>query len=156
MATVIYPGTFDPLTNGHIDLIRRSALLFDKVIVAVAAGYHKKTLFSLEQRLGFVHSVFKHAAVTAFPLEGLLVDFVKIHQADAVLRGIRTATDFDYEFQLAGMNRSLNATYETIFMTPSQDTLFISSTLIRELISLKGNISQFVPEAVLAEVHGVA
>ncbi len=150
MAIIVYPGTFDPLTNGHVDLIKRAAQLFDKVVVAVAVGHHKQTLFSLEQRLAFVRTVFKNQSkVVALPLEGLLVDFVTGQRAHAVLRGLRTAADFEYEFQLAGMNRSLSPQCETIFMTPSQETLFISSTLIRELIALKGDVAKFVPSQVL-------
>lgn len=156
MAIIVYPGTFDPLTNGHVDLIKRAAGLFDKVIVAVAVGHHKKTHFTIEQRLRFVESVFQsQEKIVAFPLQGLLIDFVKTHEAQAVLRGLRTAADFEYEFQLAGMNRSLSPDCETIFMTPSQETLFISSTLIRELISLKGNVSRFVPDSVLEQIHHV-
>lgn len=156
MAIIVYPGTFDPLTNGHVDLIKRAAALFDKVIVAVATGHHKKTHFPIGQRLGFVNSVFQsHEKVSAFPLQGLLIDFVKTHQAQAILRGLRTSADFEYEFQLAGMNRSLSSDCETIFMTPSQETLFISSTLIRELISLKGDVSRFVPSSVLEQIHYV-
>lgn len=157
MAIIVYPGTFDPLTNGHVDLIKRAAGLFDQVIVAVAVGHHKKTHFTIEQRLDFVHSVFQsQPKIRAYPLKGLLVDFVKTHRAQAVLRGLRTAADFEYEFQLAGMNRSLSPDCETIFMTPSQETLFISSTLIRELISLKGNVSRFVPGSVLEQIQHVA
>lgn len=156
MAVIVYPGTFDPLTNGHVDLIHRASLLFDKVIVAVADGHHKKTLFPLEARLSFVKTVFKNEAkVEVLPLPGLLIDFVQAHQAAAILRGLRTAADFEYEFQLAGMNRSLAPTCETIFMTPSQDTLFISSTLIREIIALKGDVSRFVPAVVTERIcHG--
>jgi pantetheine-phosphate adenylyltransferase len=157
MAIIVYPGTFDPLTNGHVDLIQRASGLFRQVIVGVAAGQHKKTLFSLPQRLAFMQAVFKgQKNIVIYPLEGLLVDFVKTHQADVVLRGLRTAADFEYEFQLAGMNRRLNPECETIFMTPSEGTLFISSTLIRELIALKGDVSRFVPKVVAESLHHVA
>ena len=156
MAIIVYPGTFDPLTNGHIDLIHRATRLFDTVIIAVAEGHHKKTLFSLDERIAFAHDVFKSISkVKVTPLTGLLVDFVKAERADAILRGLRTAADFEYEFQLAGMNRSLAPECETIFMTPSKETLFISSTLIREIIALKGNVSAFVPPVVMERIkHG--
>lgn len=155
MAIIVYPGTFDPLTNGHVDLIRRASSLFDKVIVAVARGQHKKTLFSLEERLLFVQAVFEaEKKITVLPMSGLLIDFVHQHQAQAVLRGLRTAADFEYEFQLAGMNRALAPQCETIFMTPSQDTLFISSTLIREIINLQGDVSGFVPKVVAEHIDG--
>lgn len=154
MPTLVYPGTFDPITNGHVDLVNRAAALFSKVVIGVAAGHHKKTLFSLEERLAFVKAVFKnHPNISIHPLEGLLVDFVKTHQAQAVLRGLRTAGDFEYEFQLAGMNRSLDRDFETIFMTPSQSTLFISGTLVRELIVLKGDVAKFVPPVVMERLN---
>lgn len=149
MPTLIYPGTFDPITNGHVDLVNRAAKLFNQIIIGVAAGHHKKTLFTLEQRLHFVKTVFQdQASIKVLPLQGLLIDFAKVHQANAILRGLRTAADFEYEFQLAGMNRTLDQTCETIFMTPSQNTLFISATLVRELIILKGEVAKFVPEVV--------
>ncbi len=155
MAIIVYPGTFDPLTNGHVDLIHRASQLFDQVIVAVAIGHHKKALFSLEERVQFVNTVFKNEQkVSVLPMSGLLVDFVQEHQAQAILRGLRTAADFEYEFQLAGMNRTLAPGCETIFMTPSQDTLFISSTLIREIIHFKGDVSRFVPPVVVESIYG--
>lgn len=155
MTVIVYPGTFDPLTNGHVDLVQRASHLFDQVIIGVAAGHHKRTLFSLQQRLGFIKAVFQdQQKIHVFPLEGLLVDFVKLHQAQAVLRGLRTAADFEYEFQLAGMNRRLSKECETVFMTPSQETLFISSTLIRELLSLKGDITKFVPPEITEQIMG--
>ena len=157
MTTAIYPGTFDPMTKGHLDLIKRASSLFDTLIIGVAVGHHKKTRFSLEERLAFVDSVIAPIPnVQVFPLSGLLVDFAKAHEASVILRGLRTAADFEYEFQLAGMNRNLNPDIETVFMTPSQETLFISSTLVRELILLKGELSQFIPAPVLALIHKAA
>ena len=149
MTIAVYPGTFDPITMGHFDLIQRASFLFDRVIIAVARADHKKTLFSFEERLDWVRQSFSHLpALEVLPLEGLLVDFVRQHQANVIVRGLRTAADFEYEFQLAGMNRKLDHTVETIFMTPSEETLFISATLVRELIRFKGDISAFVPPAV--------
>ena len=150
MTLAVYPGTFDPITMGHCDLIRRAASLFDQVIVAVALADHKKTLLSFEERFVLVKRVFKDfSSIQVLPLEGLLVDFVKKNKAQAVIRGLRTAADFEYEFQLAGMNQQLDPHIETLFMTPSKDTLFISATLVRELIRLKGPIDQFVPPVVV-------
>lgn len=157
MATIVYPGTFDPITNGHVDLIERASRLFDKVIIAVAFAHHKKTLFSFEDRLKFISAVFKNnPKIEIRPMEGLLVNFVKTNKADVVLRGLRSAHDFEYEFQLAGMNRSLDDHCETIFMTPSQNTLFISSTLVREIISLRGDVSRFIPKVVVEHLQHVA
>lgn len=142
------------MTKGHLDLIKRASSLFDTLIIGVAVAYHKKTLFSLEERLAFVESVTASIPnVKVFPLSGLLVDFAKAHEASVVLRGLRTAADFEYEFQLAGMNRRLNPNIETLFMTPSQETLFISATLVRELILLKGNLTQFIPAPILALIQ---
>lgn len=156
MAVIVYPGSFDPITNGHVDLVRRAACLFDGIIIAVAQAHHKKTLFSHDERLALTTKTFhQESKIKVLPLQGLLIDFVKQHKADAVLRGLRTAADFEYEFQLAGMNRSMDATFETIFMMPSQETLFISSTLVREVITLKGDVSRFVPAAVAEYIdHG--
>lgn len=149
MTRCVYPGTFDPITKGHLDLIKRASSLFDALIVGVATGHHKNALFSLEERLDLVkRSTQSISGVQVFPLSGLLVDFAKQHQASVVIRGLRTTADFEYEFQLAGMNRRLDPDIETIFMTPSQETLFISATLIRELIALKGDVQQFVPAPV--------
>jgi pantetheine-phosphate adenylyltransferase len=149
MTFAVYPGTFDPLTKGHFDLIRRAAALFDKLIIAVAPGQHKNTYFNLSERLAVIQSVVAHLpSVKVMALEGLLVDFAAAQGAHAIIRGLRTAADFEYEFQLAGMNQRLNPTLETLFMTPSQETLFISSTLVREIIRLGGDVSQFVPAPV--------
>ena len=149
MTLAVYPGTFDPITMGHFDLIQRASRLFDRLIVAVALSDHKKTLFSFEERLDLVKQSFKHLPqIQVLPLDGLLVEFAKKNKVDVVVRGLRTAADFEYEFQLAGMNRKLSTELETIFMTPSEHTLFISATLVREVIRFGGDASQFVPPEV--------
>jgi pantetheine-phosphate adenylyltransferase len=149
MTRAVYPGTFDPITMGHFDLIHRASHLFTQVIVAVAQADHKNTLLSFEERFDLVKQSLAHLpAVTVLPLQGLLVDFALQHEVNVVLRGLRTAADFEYEFQLAGMNRKLSPHLETMFMTPSEETLFISSTLVRELIRFEGEVGAFVPPQV--------
>jgi pantetheine-phosphate adenylyltransferase len=143
--TIIYPGTFDPITKGHTDLIQRALRLFDKVIVAVAKDTHKKTLFSYNQRIELITAVLaKYSNVEVLPFSGLLVDFAKQRGVKAILRGLRAVSDFEYEFQLAGMNRHLNADIETIFLTPSEKFTCVSSTLIKEAATLGGDVSAFV------------
>ena len=145
----VYPGTFDPITLGHQDLIRRAANLFGTVIVAVAAAHHKKTMFSLEERLDTVREV-----VLAYPnvqvgsFTGLVRDFAVDHGARVMLRGVRSMTDFDFESQLAGMNRALAPDVETVFLTPDSRYQYISSTLVREIATLKGDVAQFVAPSV--------
>ena len=142
---VIYPGTFDPITNGHFDLIKRASELFDKVIVAVAQS-SKSTFFTLPERLQFVNLCIADLdCVKALSFSNLLVDLVVQHQACAVIRGLRAVSDFEYEFQLASMNRRLNPQVETIFLTPAEENSFISSTLVREVAQLQGDISAFIP-----------
>ena len=149
----VYPGTFDPITLGHEDLIRRAAGLFGTVIVAVAAAHHKKTLFSLDERLDTVREVVKtHANVRVEPFSGLVRDFAVSHGASAMLRGVRSVTDFDFENQLAGMNRALAPDVDTVFLTPDSRYQYISSTLVREIATLKGDVTQFVAPAVLARL----
>ena len=146
---VIYPGTFDPITNGHVDLIERAGKLFDKIIVAVAMSEGKSPLFDVEKRVSIVEEVvapMKNIEVIGF--KGLLVDFAKEHNANALLRGLRAVSDFEYEFQLANMNRRLSPNLESLFLTPAEQFSFISSTLVREIATLNGDVSQFVPEAV--------
>jgi len=143
---VIYPGTFDPITNGHVDLIERAGRLFDKIIVAVAMSEGKNPLFDVEQRVSIVEEVvapMKNIEVVGF--KGLLVDFAKEHNANALLRGLRAVSDFEYEFQLANMNRRLSPDLESLFLTPAEQFSFISSTLVREIATLNGDVSQFVP-----------
>jgi pantetheine-phosphate adenylyltransferase len=145
----VYPGTFDPITLGHEDIIRRAGELFDQVIVAVAMAYHKKTLFSLDERLALVRAVtaaWPHVCVA--PFEGLITRFTGEQGGTVMVRGLRSGTDFDYEFQLADMNRHLVPTIETVFLTPDHDFQSISSTLVREITLLQGNAAQFVSPAV--------
>jgi pantetheine-phosphate adenylyltransferase len=157
----VYPGTFDPMTLGHEDVVRRATQLFGRVIVAVAAGHHKKAMFSLDERLEMVReAVQKYPQVQVESFAGLLRDFVVARQAKAMVRGLRAVTDFDYEFQLAGMNRSLMPDVETVFLTPSDKFQFISSTFVREIATLGGEVDKFVSPAVnerlLAKVRGLA
>jgi pantetheine-phosphate adenylyltransferase len=141
----IYPGTFDPMTSGHEDIVKRACELFDTVIIAVAAGHHKKTLFSLQERIELVRTItqgYGHVSVDSY--HGLLRDFVRAKGAKAIVRGLRAVSDFDYEFQLAGMNRKLVPEAETVFLTPSDQYQFISSTFVREIATLSGEVDQFV------------
>ena len=141
----IYPGTFDPITLGHEDIVRRATQLFDRVIVAVAAGHHKKTLFSLEERMAMVREAVKmYPQVEVESFSGLMRDFVVGRGGKAMVRGLRAVTDFDYEFQLAGMNRHLMPEVETVFLTPSDKYQFISSTCVREIATLGGEVDKFV------------
>lgn len=149
----VYPGTFDPMTLGHQDLIRRAAGLFDTVIVAVAAAHHKKTLFSLDERLDTVREVMQgYSNVRVESFTGLVVDFAVRHGARAMLRGVRSVTDFDFENQLAGMNRALAAQVDSVFLTPDARYQHISSTLVREIAALKGDVAQFVDPVVHARL----
>ena len=141
----VYPGTFDPMTLGHEDVIRRATQLFDRVIVAVAAGHHKKAMFTLQERIEMAKVVVEpYAQVTVESFSGLLRDFVVARGGKAMVRGLRAVTDFDYEFQLAGMNRSLMPEVETVFLTPSDKYQFISSTFVREIAMLGGEVDKFV------------
>ncbi len=148
---VIYPGTFDPITNGHKDLVERASRLFDEVVVAIAAGHHKKPLFTLEERVDLVQNVIGHLPnVTVCGFSDLLARFFVQQKATAVLRGLRAVSDFEYEFQLANMNRQLEKEFETVFLTPAEHLSFISSTLVREIARLGGDVSKFVPPEVVA------
>ncbi|MFO1263484.1 MAG: pantetheine-phosphate adenylyltransferase [Rhodoferax sp.] len=150
----VYPGTFDPITLGHMDLIQRGARLFGTVIVAVAAAHHKKTMFSLEERLDAVREVLADQPnVQVQPFSGLVRDFAVAQGAGVMLRGVRSVTDFDFEAQLAGMNRALAPDVDTVFLTPDARYQFISSTLVREIATLKGDVAQFVAPAVLARLQ---
>lgn len=152
MNTVVYPGTFDPITNGHTNLVERAARLFDKIIIAVAASPKKKPLFELEQRVTLARQVLAHLPnVEVVGFENLLAEFVKEHQANVILRGLRAVSDFEYEFQLADMNRRLVPSAESLFLTPDNHLSYISSTLIREIAALGGQVDEFVhPEVVQA------
>jgi pantetheine-phosphate adenylyltransferase len=146
MRTVIYPGSFDPLTNGHLDLIQRAAKLFDRVIVAVAKSESKNPLFTLEERLNLVRHSIKHIPnVAADSFDGLLVNYVQKCEGQAVIRGLRAVSDFEFEFQLALMNRKLNERIETIFMMPKDTYTFLSSRIVKEIARLGGDVSSFVP-----------
>lgn len=146
----VYPGTFDPITLGHEDLVRRAAQLFDRVIVAVAIAHHKKTLFSLDERMDMAREALSDCPqVRVEPFEGLVTEFTAARGGTAMVRGLRSGTDFDYEFQLAGMNRALVPQIETVFLTPSSQYQFISSTLVREIATLGGDVAQFVSPTVL-------
>jgi pantetheine-phosphate adenylyltransferase len=149
----VYPGTFDPITLGHEDIVRRAADLFDEVIVAVAGSTNKRTLFSLEERVSLAQCVFKKADnVKVMGFSGLLMQFVQDQDAQMVIRGLRAASDFEYEFQLAGMNRKLFPQLETLFLTPSEQYMFVSSTLVREVATLDGDVHQFVSPTVEAAI----
>ncbi len=150
----VYSGTFDPITLGHEDVARRAALLFDEVVIAVAIAHHKKTRFTLQERLDMAAEVASRmpGRVRVLPFEGLIMDFCRQHGATAVVRGIRNLTDFDYEAQMAAMNRKLNAAVETVFLLPQAELQCISSTLVREISQLGGDVSQMVSGAVAARL----
>lgn len=149
-STAIYPGTFDPVTNGHVDMITRAAKIFSEVVVAVAINTAKRPFFSLEQRIDFVKDAVKDLpSVRVVGFDTLLINFAKLQGASIILRGLRAVSDFEYEFQLAGMNRKLANEIETMFLTPSVEYMFLSSTLVREIAALGGDISGFVPESVV-------
>ncbi|EKY4891261.1 pantetheine-phosphate adenylyltransferase [Vibrio parahaemolyticus] len=146
---VIYPGTFDPITNGHLDLIERTAKMFDSVTIGVAASPSKNTMFSLDERVNLVHQCCQHLSnVNVVGFSGLLVDFAKEQQASILIRGLRTTMDFEYEFGLTSMYRKLLPGLESIFLTPSEEFAFLSSTIVREVAIHGGNVAQFVPNPV--------
>lgn len=154
MTVAIYPGTFDPLTHGHTDLIARASSLFDRVIVAIATGSGKTPLFSLDERISLAQTVYQNSAkIEVCKLEGLLINFAARKQASVIVRGLRSGLDFDYEFQMAGMNRTLDANIETVFLTPSAEYGYLSSTLVREVACLKGDISRFVNPIIADALH---
>jgi pantetheine-phosphate adenylyltransferase len=153
MLTVVYPGTFDPFTRGHEDLVRRAARLFGRVIVGVADSVSKQPFFTAAERVAMVREVlstYANVEVTAF--SGLLMDFVHQRKARVILRGLRAVSDFEYEFQMAGMNRNLFPEVETLFLTPSEQYTFISATIVREIAKFGGDVSSFVHPAVLARL----
>ena len=146
MRTAIYPGSFDPLTNGHLDVIQRAAKLFDRVIVAVAQNDSKQPLFTLAERLALVKAAIKHFPhVEADSFDGLLIEYAARQKAQAVVRGLRAVSDFEFEFQLALMNRKLNENVEAIFMMPKDTYTFLSSRIVKEIARLGGDVSSFVP-----------
>lgn len=152
--TAIYPGTFDPITNGHADIVKRATQLFARVIVAVAANPKKSPTFTLEQRIELAQIVLKDFNnVTVQGFESLLVDFAKQNQAQVIVRGLRAVSDFEYEFQLANMNRTLNPEIETLFLTPITQYTYISSSLIKEIAALGGWVGDFIHPAVGAALE---
>jgi len=150
----IYPGTFDPVTNGHSDLIVRASKLFSEVIIGVAASPSKQPRFDLEHRVAMIEQVTQHLTnVTVVGFSGLLVDFAKQYQAKVLIRGLRAVSDFEYEFQLANMNRRLSPDLESVFLTPAEENSFISSTLVKEVALHQGDVSQFVHPVVKAALE---
>ncbi len=149
MKTVIYPGTFDPITNGHLDLVERASVMFDRVILAIAFSEKKKPLFNLDERIALCRAALGHLPnVEFYGYSNLLVDFAQTHNARFVLRGVRAIADFEYELQLANMNRAMLPDLDTIFLTPKAQCASISSTLVREIASMHGPFDQFVPAVV--------
>ena len=150
MVTAIYPGTFDPITNGHVDIVTRATNMFDKVLFAVAESTSKTTLFTVEERVSLAERILadiKNVEVISF--DALITDLARAEKANVIIRGLRAVSDFDYEFQMAGMNRQLLPDLETVFLTPAENLSFISSTLVREIASYHGDVSNFVHPSVV-------
>jgi pantetheine-phosphate adenylyltransferase len=157
MLKVVYPGTFDPFTKGHEDLVRRAAKLFERVIVAIADSESKRPMFSADERIAMAREVLApYANVEVAGFSGLLMDFVHSAGATTILRGLRAVSDFEYEFQMAGMNRNLHPEVETLFLTPAEQYLFMSSTIVREIARFGGDVGKFVPPAVVARLKAKA
>ena len=155
MKRAIYPGTFDPITNGHTDLVERASRLFDKVILAIAVNPDKQDAFPIETRVSLAREVLAHIEnVEVCSFDNLLVDFMRQREATVILRGLRAVSDFEYEFQLAGMNRHLAPEVETLFLTPAEQYAYISSSLVREISSLGGDVTPFVHKKVVAALRG--
>lgn len=153
MIRAVYPGTFDPLTRGHEELVRRASTLFDSIVLGVADSRTKRPFFTLHERIDMANAAlanFPNVSVVGF--SGLLIDFARKQGARAIVRGLRAVSDFEYEFQLAGMNRNLNPDVETVFLTPSEQHMFISATLVREIATLGGDVSKFVHPYVCAKL----
>ncbi|MGD1982663.1 MAG: pantetheine-phosphate adenylyltransferase [Chromatiaceae bacterium] len=154
MKTAVYPGTFDPITNGHSDLVARAARLFDRVIVAVAQDTGKQPVCGIDERVALANVALRGLdRVDVVPFGGLLMEFCRVHDAEVVIRGLRAVSDFEYEFQLASMNRRLAPEIETLFLTPAEQYAFISSTLVREIARLGGDVSDFVHPEVQRMLH---
>ena len=146
----VYPGTFDPITNGHTDLAKRGCKIFDKIIIAVAENPQKNTLFSITERIDFVKNIFSdEKKIEVYPLNKLLVEFAKDHSATVILRGLRAVSDFEYEVQLASMNRSMEPNIESLFMSPAEKFGFLSSSIIKDIARHGGKLEQFVHKNVL-------
>ncbi len=157
MLTVVYPGTFDPFTRGHEDLVRRAARLFARVIVGVADSESKRPFFSAAERVAMAREVVApFGNVEVVPFSSLLMDFVHAQGARVILRGLRAVSDFEYEFQMAGMNRNLHPEVETLFLTPSEQYMFVSATIVREIAKFGGDVSQFVHPFVMAKLKAKA
>ncbi len=154
MTRAVYPGTFDPLTLGHEDVVKRAARLFDEVVLAIAESSSKRPLFSLDERVQIATELLAPVAnIKVVRFNGLLTEFLKKQGADVILRGLRAVSDFEYEFQMAGMNRKLLPRVETVFMTPSDDYMFVSATIVREIASMGGDVSQFVSPLVVKRMQ---
>lgn len=153
--TVLYPGTFDPITNGHSDLVRRAVRIFDHIVVAIAANPTKTPMFTIEERVALASKVFSgNDKIKVIGFDNLLVDCVQQHHAQVILRGLRAVSDFEYEFQMAGMNRKLAPDIEMLFMTPSEQSTYISASLVKEIAMLGGNVTEFVDKTVEAALRG--
>jgi pantetheine-phosphate adenylyltransferase len=153
--TAVYPGTFDPMTLGHEDLMRRASSLFERLIVGIAAGHHKRTMFTIGERIEIAKEAARaYPNVEVIPFRGLLRDFVVDNGGKVVVRGLRAVSDFEYEFQMAGMNRQLMPHVETLFLTPSDQYQFVSGTFVREIATLGGDVSKFVSPSVLERLKG--
>jgi len=154
VVNAVYPGTFDPITNGHVDLVRRASKLFDHVTLAIAHNTEKQPLFSLDERIRMAQSVIgSNTNVSVVGFDNLLVHFTQSQQAGVILRGLRAVSDFEYEFQLAGMNRNLANNIETVFLTTAEQYAYLSSSLVKEVARLGGDITKFVPPQVIAEIQ---
>lgn len=153
MKTAIYPGSFDPITNGHLDIIRRSAAIFDHLIVAVSVNHSKKPLFTIEERIKLIEKVTEDIEnIEIVTFEGLLADYAKLRDAKVIIKGLRAVTDFEYEFQMALLNKSLNQDTETLFMATSQNFSFLSSSIVKEIGALGGDLTGLVPEQIMNEI----
>ena len=150
----VYQGTFDPITNGHSDLVNRGVKIFDKVIIAVAQNPSKNTLFTVKERIEFIQEIFNaNSQVEIYSLDKLLVDFANDHNATVILRGLRAVSDFEYEVQLASMNRSMEPNIESVFMSPAEEYGFLSSSIIKEIAKHGGDLSKFIDKAVLVALQ---
>lgn len=153
MNIAIYPGSFDPITNGHLDIITRGAKIYDKLIVAVLVNVDKKCLFSIEERVELIKRVTNHIEnVEVLSFDGLLVDFAKLHNSKVILKGLRTMSDFEYEFQMALMNSKLDSEIETVFMMTSSEYSYVSSSSVKQVAKFGGNINGLVPNELISEI----